>query len=107
MSNMLLTLKEFFDKHQRLSKEEVILDVRRPEEFAEGHISGAKNISHEQVLGHVDELKKYKAVYIHCKRGGRAKNAFDALSQAGLTNLVCIHDAGMDSWIENGYPVTK
>lgn len=107
MSDTNMTLDNFHDKHKNLGPGEVILDVRRPEEFAEGHIAGAINISHELVLNHVEELKKYKLIYIHCKRGGRANAAFEALKSAGLNNMVCIYDAGMDAWLERGYPVTK
>ncbi len=105
MSNKLLTLDEFFNLHKSLKKDEIILDVRRPEEYQAGHIESARNIPVDQVTNFADDLRKYSCVYIHCKRGGRAKAAFEALSNAGLTNLVCIHDAGMDQWIEAGYPV--
>lgn len=105
MSNKLMTLDEFFNLHKSLEKDEVILDVRRPDEFQAGHIEAARNIPVDQVAAFADELRKYKTVYIHCKRGGRAKAAFEALSNAGLSNLVCVHDAGMDQWIESGYPV--
>lgn len=107
MSNAMLTLKEFGDSHLKLGKNDVILDVRNPDEFAAGHIKGAINFPLPEITQHVQELKKYENVYIHCKRGGRAKTAFDALKNAGLENLVCIHDAGMDLWIESGYPVEK
>lgn len=107
MSNTLMGLDEFHGLHKNLSRNEVILDVRRPDEFSEGHIENAINIPVDQVGTKTDELKKYERVYIHCKRGGRAKTAYDTLSSQGLTNLVCIHDAGMDQWIEKGYPTTK
>ncbi len=100
-----MTLNEFFNLHQSLKKDEIILDVRRVDEFQSGHIAHARNIPVDQVANFVDELRKYSTVYIHCKRGGRAKTAFEILSNAGLSNLVCIHDAGMDQWMEAGYPV--
>lgn len=102
-----MTLDDFFNLHKSLKKNEVILDVRRPDEFEAGHIESARNIPVDQVEAFADELRKYETVYIHCKRGGRAKAAYEALSNAGLSNLVCIHDAGMDQWIESGYPVSK
>lgn len=105
MSNKMMTLNDFFNLHKSLKKDEVILDVRRPDEFQAGHIENALNIPVDQVGQSVDELRKYQTVYIHCKRGGRAKTAFEVLSNAGLSNLVCIHDAGMDQWMESGYPV--
>ncbi len=100
-----MTLEEFFNLHKSLGKNELILDVRRPDEYQQCHIESSRNIPVDQVANFVDELRKYSAIYIHCKRGGRAKTAFDVLSNAGLSNLVCIHDAGMDQWLESGYPV--
>ncbi len=105
MSNKMLPLNDFFNLHKSLKKDEVILDVRRPDEFEAGHIENARNIPVDQVAGFVDELRKYSTIYIHCKRGGRAKTAYEILSNAGLSNLVCINDAGMDQWMESGYPV--
>lgn len=105
MSNKLMALDEFFNLHKTLKKDELILDVRRPEEFQAGHIENARNIPVDQVTNFTDDLRKYSTIYIHCKRGGRAKTALEALTNAGLSNLVCIHDAGMDQWMESGYPV--
>jgi rhodanese-related sulfurtransferase len=105
MSNSMLTLREFHDTHLKLGSNDVILDVRNPDEFAEAHIKGALNYPVTTVANHAEELKKYDRIYIHCKRGGRAKTAFETLKNAGLTNLVCVHDAGMDAWIESGFPV--
>jgi rhodanese-related sulfurtransferase len=107
MSGTHISLIEFYNLHRNLASGEIILDVRRPEEYAEAHIKGAKNIPVDQLAGHLDELKQYKTIYIHCKRGGRAKTAFEALSAAGLKNMLCVHDAGMDAWIENGYPIER
>lgn len=105
MSNTLMGLVDFYNLHQKLAPNEVILDVRGPDEFAAGHIAQALNIPVTEVALKAQELKKYNKVYIHCKRGGRAKAAYETLIAQGLTNLVCIHDAGMDMWIESGYPV--
>jgi phage shock protein E len=107
MSNNTMALDDFHGVHKKLEANEVILDVRRPDEFAEAHIENALNIPLDQLSERIEELKKYKTVYIHCKRGGRAKTAFDTLKNSGLSNLVCIDDAGMDAWLERGYPVKR
>ena len=102
-----LSLDELYEKSQNLKEGEVILDVRRPDEFAEGHIKGSLNISHDSVVDHVDELKEYKNIYIHCKMGGRAKMAYSMLEESGVDNLnVCV-EAGFQGWSEKGYPVNK
>lgn len=107
MSNNLLTLREFHDAHLKLGQNDLILDVRNPDEFREAHIAGAKNIPLPEVAQHAEELKKYDNVYIHCKRGGRAKSAYEVLTNSGLKNLVCVYDAGMDLWIESGYKIER
>ena len=107
MPNREMGLKDLYETLPKLGKNDVILDVRGQDEYQSGHIPGALNIPVTEVANHAQELSKYETVYIHCKRGGRAKTAFAALSQAGLNNLVCVGDAGMDAWIENGYPVER
>lgn len=107
MANHRETLQELHDRYMKLGKNDLILDVRNPDEFKEARIEGAENIPLPEVTNHVEKLKQYDRVYIHCKRGGRAQTAFEALKNAGLENLVCIYDGGMDMWIEKGYPVIK
>lgn len=107
MSDNLMTLTELYEKHSDLGQDEVILDVRRPDEYQDSHIANSINIPLDQITSRADELKKFSKVYIHCKRGGRAKTAFEALSGLGLKNLVCVHDAGMDLWLEKGYPAVR
>ncbi len=100
-----ISMEDLYGKLNTISKDEVILDVRTPEEFAEGHIVGAMNIDHEVVLDHVEELKRFKHVYVHCRSGGRAGRAVQALENAGLKNLVCIGNTGMLQWEAAGYPI--
>lgn len=107
MSSTHLSLMDFYNLHQKLAPNEVILDVRRPDEFAEGHMPKALNIPVDELTTRSSELKNFGKIYIHCKRGGRAKTAFETLNQLGPKNLVCIQDGGMDMWIENGYPTEK
>ena len=90
-----------------LKPDDLILDVRSVSEFNEGHIEGAQNTPHEEVTNEVDSLKSYKTVYVHCKMGGRAKMAADALQGTGLDNIVCVSDGGMQRWADMGWPMVK
>lgn len=90
-----------------LSTEELILDVREPEEFAEGHIPGARNVPVERVGALANELRAYKTVYVHCLGGGRAGRACQTLQDSGLTQAVHVADSGMRNWVQSGYPVEK
>ncbi len=100
-----MKLHELYATYQQLPSQAVILDVRNPDEYAQAHIAGSLNLPLPELLQRMAELKPYQQIYIHCKRGGRAKTAHDLLAAQGFTNLVCIDDAGMDLWIESGYPV--
>jgi len=105
--NTTLPLRDLHSVHKQLKSGEVILDVRNPDEFSSGHIPGAINIPLPELPQRQAELKSHSRIYIHCKRGGRAKTARDVLVNAGYDNLVTIEDAGMDLWIESGFPVAK
>ncbi|MEO5968288.1 MAG: rhodanese-like domain-containing protein [Bdellovibrionia bacterium] len=107
MANTNISMKDLHSKLNSLGSKDLIVDVRSADEFGSGHIQGSRNIPHDQVGKHAEELKKYKTVYIHCQAGGRAGRACQALEKLGLTNLVCISDSGMGDWIASGFPVVK
>lgn len=107
MSNTHISLSDFFAQSQKLGPKDIILDVRNPDEFTDGHIMGALNIPLPQLGERGQELMEYSTIYIHCKRGGRANTAFEVLKAQGFKNLVCLSEAGMDQWKESGYPVKK
>ena len=100
-----ISIDKLHDLISDIGDDELILDVRTPLEFSEGHISGARNQDHESVESIADELKKYKTVYVLCKMGGRAQKAAADLEMAGLTNIVCVSQGGMHRWIEMGWEV--
>ena len=52
----------------------VVLDIRTPAEYAEGHLAGAKNIDFkaEDFEAKIGELDSGKAYVVHCKSGGRS-----------------------------------
>jgi len=67
-----------------------VLDVRTPAEFAAGHVPGARNLSHEQLAGRLDELAplRDKQVVLYCRSGRRTLLAEDTLRKAGFTKLL-------------------
>lgn len=107
MSVTLLSMLEIGPKISKLDKSELILDVRSPEEFRDGHLPGSLNIPYELVAGHVDDLKKYKNIYIHCRSGRRAQIAAQTLANLGVTGLYCVGRSGMEDWVAAGLPVVK
>ena len=101
----IISIDELHEKTQDKGENILILDVRSPEEYSAGHISGSKNTPHEDVSAISNELSGYDKVYVHCKMGGRAKIASESLINTGLTNIVCVGNGGMERWKDMGWPV--
>ena len=68
----------------------IILDVRRPDEFAEGHIPGAINVPNESIgTAEIPELPdKDQLIMVYCRSGRRSKEASEKLVKLGYTNIV-------------------
>jgi len=68
----------------------VVLDVRRADEFAAGHVEGALNVAHTVVMASpatAVPAAKDAEIVLYCGTGRRASAAIDALRSAGYTNL--------------------
>lgn len=81
------------------SNKNVLLDVRTPEEFAEGHVPGAVNIdvknpNFEEEIQKLDTKKNY---FIYCKSGVRAKLATEKMQEKGFKNAKNFKD-GMSTY---------
>ncbi|MFL5814378.1 MAG: rhodanese-like domain-containing protein [Bdellovibrionia bacterium] len=112
MNSKKLHMDELHQIHQAgLKPDELIIDVREADDYADGHVPGSRSIPHDQILAAPekfrDELKAYKTVYIHCGGGGKAGRVTAALEAVGATNIVHVCDSGMRSWIAAGHPVQK
>ena len=82
----------------------IILDVRRPDEFAAGHIPNAVNIPNESIdSNEITELPdKDKLILVYCRSGNRSKQASQKLVKLGYTNV--LEFGGINDWegeIEN------
>ena len=66
----------------------VLLDVRTPDEYRQGHIPGSKNVplqSISKVAGVIDN--KSTSIFVHCLSGARSRQAAAILKQMGYTNV--------------------
>ena len=68
----------------------ILLDVRRIDEFEEGHIPGAINIPNEAIgTKEIKELPdKNKTIYVYCRSGYRSKQASHKLVELGYTDII-------------------
>lgn len=84
----------------------LVLDVRTSEEFAEGHIRGALNISHDQLEHRLAllEANKSKEIVVYCRSGRRATYAEGILRGAGFTKLKHL-EGDILGWKKSGLPI--
>ena len=72
---------------EQIQKEKTqLIDVRTPEEYADGHIEGAKNFDFyaEDFLFQFQEFDKEQPLYIYCRSGNRSGKASKKLSEMGF-----------------------
>ena len=76
----------------------LIVDVRRPDEFAEGHIAGAINVPSDDITDDMPELlpDKNQVLLIYCRSGNRSKEASKKLADIGYTNVY--EFGGINTW---------
>lgn len=86
----------------------IILDVRQPEEFAEGHLAQAINLdwlNQTVFINGLAKLNKQKTYYIYCRSGRRSQAAAGKLKAEGFQ--VIDLKGGYLHWVELGLPVVK
>ena len=83
-----------------------VLDVRTPQEYAEGHVPGAVNVPQEQLASRLAEVPKDKDVVIYCRSGRRSALAADVLAANGYSRLSHL-EGDMNAWVAKGRPVAK
>lgn len=80
---------------------DTVIDVRRPEEYARGHIAGAINVPIETLPSALAGITGQ--VLTACSMGGRAARAADILAAAGHAAFVI--EGGTKAWVRAGFPV--
>ena len=89
-------------------KKVTVLDVRSPEEYAEGHIDQAVNLDFldDTFESKVAKLDKAKPYLVHCAGGGRSTNSLEVFKKLGFTNITHL-DGGLKAYTKAGGAVTK
>jgi rhodanese-related sulfurtransferase len=91
-----------------LANAELVLDVREPDEYSQGHLPGAVNVPRGllefKLSADTTLSRRDLQVLLYCKTGGRA-----ALSAATLQDMGYLHvksvAGGFDAWANAGLPV--
>ena len=85
-----------------------LIDVRTPEEFAEGHIKGATLINYESpdFSEKIAKLNKNQHYLVYCRSGNRSSKAIAIMKQQGFTHITELK-GGISAWTSANLPVTK
>lgn len=83
-----------------------IIDVRTPEEFADGHIQGAVNIPVQQpgFAARVAQLDPKGTYAVYCRSGNRSQSAVAQMRDAGITTVYELAE-GTKGWTADGQPL--
>jgi len=86
----------------------IILDVRTPQEFADGHIEDAINIDFNSnaFSDEINKLDKDKKYRVYCRTGNRSSGAVDEMTKLGLGEIYHLYE-GIVGWSTAGYPLVK
>ena len=74
-----------------------VIDVRTPEEFAAGHIPGAKLVPLQVLESMLSELNKDAKYVVICRSGNRSTEASGILAENGFKNIYNM-TGGMNEW---------
>ncbi|MDV2480638.1 rhodanese-like domain-containing protein [Methanoculleus sp. Wushi-C6] len=93
-------------EEKRGSQNFTVIDVRRPDEFAGGHIAGAVNVNSATFSERIGDLDPAGTYVICCQRGGRSAGVREMMREAGFREVYEV-EGGMSAWTAAGLPVTK
>jgi rhodanese-related sulfurtransferase len=86
----------------------VIVDVRRPDEYAKGHVKNAIWIPVDDLLGRIEELPADKKLLFICAQGVRSGLACEMAAAMGFdTEMLYNIEDGTPAWIEKGLPTSR
>ena len=81
----------------------LVVDVRTPQEYAQGHLYGAVNIPLSDLSLRIGGLEKNRPILVYCRTGHRSAQASSILVNAGFTQVYNL-EGGITAWINSGYP---
>jgi rhodanese-related sulfurtransferase len=86
----------------------LVLDIRKPDEFAAGHVNGAKQLPSDQILTAGDNFKRFKEkpVVVYDESGSLSAAAVRQLNSQGFTKAFSLR-GGFAGWRAENLPVTK
>ena len=87
-----------------LQSEAIVLDVREPEEYDQGHVPGAVNLPQADLASRLNELDQAVPIITICAHGNRSLRSAQFLKQMGFSNVTSVRD-GTEGWRAEGKPL--
>ncbi|AEG17921.1 rhodanese-like domain-containing protein [Methanobacterium paludis] len=86
----------------------VILDVRTPIEYGDGHLEGSKNIDYKSnnFKKVIEEMDKTKTYILYCRSGVRSAKSYDIMKKLNFTDVYNV-EGGIKGWMKKGLPIVK
>lgn len=88
------------------SREAVLIDVREPDEWAEGHVAGATHIPLGELPSRLADVPRDRDVLLFCRSGHRSGTATALLRGQGYARALNV-EGGITAWRRAGLPVTR
>jgi len=85
-----------------------VLDIRTPEEFAEGHIEGAINVDFmgDDFEAGIAELDRERPYVVHCRSGNRSTQSLPVFEKLDFDRIYHL-ETGLEGWAAEGLPTAK
>lgn len=86
----------------------MVLDVRTPEEYSDGHLERATLIDFYSAdfAAQIAELDRDTPYLLYCRSGNRSGQARTLMEELGFTDVADV-EGGMVSWVEGGHPTVQ
>lgn len=100
-----LEAKSLIDQHET-SPQFVILDIRTPQEFAQGHIAGAVNLDYysRDFSKNLEKLDKSKTYLMYCRSGNRSGRTLAIVDRMGFNKIYHLKN-GIVEWQAKKLPL--
>ena len=92
--------------HEAAQGGALVLDVREPFEYAEGHVEGSILVPLATVAARSGEFPKDVPVYVFCRSGNRSLEAAQTLVAAGFSDVRNV-EGGILAWTAARLPVAR
>ena len=100
-----ITPADYVSRYSEPDAAHLLVDVRTPEEYAEGHIANSVNIPLQELSSRLSEIPKDTPVVLYCRSGNRSNQAFNLLANEGYADLYDM--GGIIDWQAQGYPISS